>query len=339
MSGCPSGSPRRSRTPRGRSIQVVGRLKPGVTVRSRAGGHDPRRSRSDPEVSRLQHRLDRPGRAAPRSAHRRRAPGAPGARRRGRLRAPHRLRERREPAPGPGDGATAGACRPGGARRRTRAPHPAVARRKPGALGGGRRRRSAAGVVGAPFPPGRRRRATAHPASRAGRHRRLGPGLHARRVSAVRPRLRRRSRAHGCRIRLERLAQGRRPHGIRVARESHAERVRHRRNRARARAPGRRRPPDAELQASAATSIPGFDPVAHRDDAAVASGARGTEKKGSVRSSSPGSFSRSTRCPGVDVRPVRSAGSRWRVSERRRRSRSSASRSRRRVRSRWRTCA
>ena len=107
-------------------------------------------------------------------------------------------------------------------------------------------------------------------ASRDGRHRRLGSGVHARHVPAVRPRLRGRSRAHGSRARLERFAQGRRPHRIRVARESHAERVRHRRNRARARAPGRRRPAHAELQASAGRRS-GLRSLADRDDAAVAS--------------------------------------------------------------------
>ena len=97
-------------------------------------------------------------------------------------------------------------------------------------------------------------------------------------------------------IRPERLAQGRRPHGIRVARESHAERVRHHRNRPRARASGRRRPPDAELQASARRRSR-FRPFAHRDDAAVASGRAVWRRRAACAVLHP-VFSASRRAPG-----------------------------------------
>ena len=68
------------------------------------------------------------------------------------------------------------------------------------------------------FPAGRRRRAAARPASRDGRHRRLGSGLHRSArlscaVSCSAPFRRSQQRDPP-----ERLAQGRRPHGLGVAR-------------------------------------------------------------------------------------------------------------------------
>ena len=206
----PIGFTAQSRTPRGRSLMVVGRLRPGISVRARAARHDAGVGAADADVPGLQHRLDVARRAAARAADRRRAAGAPRARRRRRLRAAHRVRERREPAAGAGDGAASGARRPRRARRRTRAAHPPAARRKRGPIAARRGLRAAARVVGAGVAARRGRRAAAHPASRDGRHRRAGSALHARRFARQRTHLRHRPRADGIGHEPHRRAQGRR---------------------------------------------------------------------------------------------------------------------------------
>ncbi len=99
----PIGFTAQSRTPRGRSLMVVGRLKPGVTV-----------ERAQLDMTRVSANLTQmfpdfntgwtvASRAAARAADRRRPAGAPRARRRGRLRAADRLRERRQPPAGARD--------------------------------------------------------------------------------------------------------------------------------------------------------------------------------------------------------------------------------------------
>ncbi len=66
----PIGFTAQSRTPRGRSLTVVGRLKPGDHSRARAARHDARVREPDADVPRLQHGLDVARRAAARAADR-----------------------------------------------------------------------------------------------------------------------------------------------------------------------------------------------------------------------------------------------------------------------------
>ena len=54
----PIGFTAQARTPRGRSLMVVGRLKPGVTVERAQLEMTQRFGQPDADVSRLQHRLD-----------------------------------------------------------------------------------------------------------------------------------------------------------------------------------------------------------------------------------------------------------------------------------------
>ena len=167
----PIGFTAQSRTPRGRSLTVVGRLKPGVTV-----------ARAQLDMTRVSANLTQmfpafntgwTSRVVPLreqlTGDVRPALLVLAARRR--LRSADRLRQRRQPPAGARDGAPARARRARRARRRAGAARRQLLAESLVLSVHRRRLRAAPRMVGTRFPPRRRRRAAANSATRDGRHR------------------------------------------------------------------------------------------------------------------------------------------------------------------------
>ena len=292
----PLGLTEASRTPRGRSLSVIGRLKPGVSIAEAQQDLAAVHAELTRRFPGLQHRLDDQRRPAERAADRRRAAGAARPARRRRARPADRVRQRREPAARASDRTSARAGRPRSARRRARAGSPVSCspRARSSALLGG-----AAGLLLAWWALHVLRTvvaaAAADPASRHGR---------ASTAACSRSRSACRSSAGSCSVRCRHWAApatSRRrsrkadapDRGARRARTSSAGR---RRGRAGARPARRRRPSAAQLRSSARRRSR-VRPGAHADDAGLAAG-RALRRR-APRPVLPALFERLDATPGV----------------------------------------
>ena len=196
----------------------------------------------------------------------------------------------------------------------------------------GRARRAAARVVGAPPAPRRRRRAVADSAARTGWHRRLGARIHAARLPRLRNRVRPRPGVQRRRWRTHERTEGRRTNRIGGTREACTIGVRRRRGRARAGAARRRgllvRSFMRVLEVDA-----GFDPDRTVTMRVALSGPRYSDPQVRTRFFQT-AFDRIDALPGVQAAGGVSLPADSRPRRRRPATRSSASRSRRRDRNR-----
>ena len=264
------GFPPAARTPRGRWICVVGRLKDGVTMAQaqddmvRVHAELTRRFPAfntgwTANVVPLKQQLTGDVRPALLVML-----GAVG------VRAAHRVRECRQPRARARHRAAARARGPRRARRRARTVDPPDARGEPAALAVRRRRGTAARLVGGGRAADDRCRSAADRAAGTGRHRRHRAAVHGGRRTLQRGSLRRRTGADVGRRETDRYAERRRAIRVRRARSPRAQHVRRGRDRAGARAAGRRRaaapelrrvaPGRSRLQSGADTHRQGVDP-------------------------------------------------------------------------------